>query len=69
MQSISFGWVFAQPMAMIVVWTLGDFLFRISKNHYGFEKLESGFNARPIDYARFGLMFARGGMVYLPFAL
>ncbi len=29
----------------------------------GFEKLESGFNARPIDYARFGLMFARGGMV------
>ena len=40
MQSISFGWVFAQPMAMIVVWTLGDFLFRISKNHYGFEKLE-----------------------------
>jgi CubicO group peptidase (beta-lactamase class C family) len=29
----------------------------------GFEKLESGFNARPIDYARFGLMFARGGVV------
>jgi len=29
----------------------------------GFEKLESGFNARPIDFARFGLMFANGGKV------
>lgn len=29
----------------------------------GFEKLESGFNARPIDFARFGLMFANGGAV------
>ena len=29
----------------------------------GFEKMESGFNARPIDFARFGLMFANGGAV------
>ena len=29
----------------------------------GFEKMESGFNARPIDFARFGLMFANGGEV------
>ena len=29
----------------------------------GFEKMESGLNARPIDFARFGLMFANGGAV------
>lgn len=29
----------------------------------GFEKMESGFNARPIDFARFGLMFANEGVV------
>lgn len=29
----------------------------------GFEKLESGFNARPTDFARFGLMFANGDKV------
>ena len=27
----------------------------------GFAKMESGFNARPVDYARLGLMFARQG--------
>lgn len=29
----------------------------------GFEKMESGINARAIDYARFGLMVANGGVV------
>jgi CubicO group peptidase (beta-lactamase class C family) len=29
----------------------------------GFEKMESGLNARPVDFARFGLMVARGGTV------
>ncbi len=29
----------------------------------GFEKMESGVNARPIDFARFGLMFANDGIV------
>ncbi len=29
----------------------------------GFEKMESGVNARAIDFARFGLMFAKGGVV------
>ena len=29
----------------------------------GFEKMESGFNARPIDFARFGLLFAEEGVV------
>jgi CubicO group peptidase (beta-lactamase class C family) len=27
----------------------------------GFEKMESGFNARPVDYARFGLLFLHNG--------
>lgn len=29
----------------------------------GFAKMESGFNARPIDFARFGYLFAHGGRV------
>lgn len=37
-------------------WSMDSFYNR-------FEKLESGFNARPIDFARFGLMFANGGIV------
>jgi CubicO group peptidase (beta-lactamase class C family) len=27
----------------------------------GFEKMESGLNGRPVDFAKFGLLFARGG--------
>jgi CubicO group peptidase (beta-lactamase class C family) len=37
-------------------WSMDSFYNR-------FEKMESGFNARPIDFARFGLMFANGGAV------
>jgi CubicO group peptidase (beta-lactamase class C family) len=37
-------------------WSMDSFYNR-------FEKLESGFNARPRDFARFGLMFANGGAV------
>lgn len=29
----------------------------------GFEKMESGLNARAVDFARFGVMFAQNGMV------
>jgi CubicO group peptidase (beta-lactamase class C family) len=29
----------------------------------GFEKMESGMNARPIDFAKFGLLFAQKGMM------
>jgi CubicO group peptidase (beta-lactamase class C family) len=29
----------------------------------GFEKMESGFNARPVDYLRFGLVYLNGGAV------
>ena len=27
----------------------------------GFEKMESGLNGRPVDFAKFGLLYARGG--------
>jgi CubicO group peptidase (beta-lactamase class C family) len=37
-------------------WSLDSF-------YSGFEKMESGFNARPIDFARFGLLFAEEGVV------
>ena len=37
-------------------WSMDSFYSR-------FEKMESGFNARPIDFARFGLLFAQGGVV------
>ena len=37
-------------------WSMDSFYNR-------FEKMESGLNARPIDFARFGLMFANGGAV------
>ena len=37
-------------------WSMDNF-------YRGFEKMESGFNARPIDFARFGLLFAQDGVV------
>jgi len=37
-------------------WSMDNF-------YRGFEKMESGFNARPIDFARFGLLFAQNGVV------
>jgi CubicO group peptidase (beta-lactamase class C family) len=38
-----------------------DATWSIDSAHSGFEKMESGLNATPVDYARFGLMFLHGG--------
>jgi CubicO group peptidase (beta-lactamase class C family) len=48
-----------------VLWTpLGaeaDASWSIDSEDSGFAKMESGFNARPIDFARFGSLFAHEG--------
>ncbi|MGZ5399354.1 MAG: serine hydrolase domain-containing protein [Nocardioides sp.] len=50
-----------------VLWTpLGaeaDASWSIDSEASGFAKMESGFNARPIDFARFGYLFAHDGRV------
>jgi CubicO group peptidase (beta-lactamase class C family) len=38
-----------------------DATWSLDSKRSGFEKLESGVNAAPIDYARFGLLFLHGG--------
>jgi CubicO group peptidase (beta-lactamase class C family) len=38
-----------------------DATWNLDSEDSGFEKLESGLNATPRDYARFGLLFLRGG--------
>jgi CubicO group peptidase (beta-lactamase class C family) len=38
-----------------------DASWSLDSERSGFEKLESGFNATPVDYARFGSMFLHGG--------
>jgi CubicO group peptidase (beta-lactamase class C family) len=38
-----------------------DATWSLDSEDSGFEKMESGVNARPVDYARFGLLFLRGG--------
>jgi CubicO group peptidase (beta-lactamase class C family) len=38
-----------------------DATWNLDSESSGFEKLESGVNARPVDYARFGLLFLHGG--------
>jgi CubicO group peptidase (beta-lactamase class C family) len=38
-----------------------DASWSLDSERSGFEKLESGFNAAPVDYARFGLLFLHGG--------
>jgi CubicO group peptidase (beta-lactamase class C family) len=38
-----------------------DATWNLDSERSGFEKLESGLNARAIDYARFGLLFLRNG--------
>ena len=38
-----------------------DATWNLDSEHSGFEKMESGFNARPLDYARFGLLFLHNG--------
>lgn len=40
-----------------------DASWSIDSEASGFAKMESGFNARPIDYARFGYLFAHEGRV------
>jgi CubicO group peptidase (beta-lactamase class C family) len=40
-----------------------DASWSLDSERHGFEKMESGFNAVARDYARFGLLFARGGEV------
>ncbi len=35
--------------------------WNLDSERSGFEKLESGLNARPVDYARFGLLFLHNG--------
>ena len=39
----------------------GDATWSTDSTQSGFEKMESGFNARPVDYARFGLMMLHHG--------
>ena len=41
----------------------GDASWSIDSMRSGFAKMESGFNARPIDFARFGYLFAHEGRV------
>jgi CubicO group peptidase (beta-lactamase class C family) len=38
-----------------------DATWNLDSERSGFEKLESGLNARAVDYARFGLLFLHGG--------
>ena len=38
-----------------------DATWSLDSESSGFEKLESGVNARPVDYARFGLLFLHNG--------
>jgi CubicO group peptidase (beta-lactamase class C family) len=38
-----------------------DGSWSLDSRHSGFEKMESGLNARPVDFAKFGLLFARHG--------
>jgi CubicO group peptidase (beta-lactamase class C family) len=38
-----------------------DATWNLDSESSGFEKLESGLNARAVDYARFGLLFLHGG--------
>jgi CubicO group peptidase (beta-lactamase class C family) len=38
-----------------------DATWSLDSERSGFEKLESGLNAAPVDYARFGLLFLHGG--------
>ena len=40
-----------------------DASWSLDSERSGFEKLESGFNATPVDYARFGLLYLHGGQV------
>ena len=40
-----------------------DASWSIDSEEHGFAKMESGFNARPVDYARFGYLFAHEGTV------
>jgi CubicO group peptidase (beta-lactamase class C family) len=39
----------------------GDATWNLDSTRSGFEKLESGINARAVDYARFGVLFLHGG--------
>jgi CubicO group peptidase (beta-lactamase class C family) len=39
----------------------GDATWNLDSKRSGFEKMESGLNARTIDYARFGLLFLHNG--------
>jgi CubicO group peptidase (beta-lactamase class C family) len=38
-----------------------DATWSLDSEDSGFEKMESGFNAAPVDYARFGLLYLHGG--------
>ena len=38
-----------------------DATWSLDSERSGFEKMESGVNARPVDYARFGLLFLHNG--------
>jgi CubicO group peptidase (beta-lactamase class C family) len=38
-----------------------DATWNLDSEHSGFEKMESGLNARAVDYARFGLLFLHNG--------
>jgi CubicO group peptidase (beta-lactamase class C family) len=38
-----------------------DATWSLDSERSGFEKMESGLNATPVDYARFGLLFLHGG--------
>ena len=40
-----------------------DASWSLDSEEHGFAKMESGFNARPVDYARFGYLFAHEGRV------
>ena len=39
-----------------------DATWNLDSERSGFEKMESGLNARPVDYARFGLLFLHNGV-------
>jgi CubicO group peptidase (beta-lactamase class C family) len=41
--------------------TEADATWNLDSESSGFEKMESGLNARPVDYARFGLLFLHNG--------
>ena len=45
-----------QPLGAV-----GDATWNLDSTGSGFEKLESGINARAVDYARFGVLFLHGG--------